>query len=169
MLISKTVNAALNKQVGNELGASIQYIEVAAYFALEGLGVLSEYFFKQANEERDHALRIIKYIIDAGGQVEIPAIPAPRSNFGSAVEAVQLALDWENEVTSQINKLVALAVKENDYITQNMLNWFLNEQLEEVSSMDSLLKLVQRAGQNLLYVENLLKKESDKPKTSGNS
>lgn len=169
MLISKTINAALNKQVGNELGASIQYIELAAYFASEGLAVLSSHFFKQSEEERQHALRIIKYIIDAGGQVEIPPIPAPKSSFTSAVEAVQLALDWENEVTSQINKLVALAVKENDYITQNMLNWFLNEQLEEVSSMDSLLKLVQRAGQNLLYVENLLKKQSAAPSLSGES
>lgn len=162
MLINKTINLALNKQVGNELSASIQYIEIASFFASEGLNVLAARFFKQSEEEREHALRIVKYIIDAGGEVEIPSIPAPKSNFSSAVEAVQLALDWENEVTTQINKLMALAIKENDFITQNMLNWFLNEQLEEVSSMEGLLKLVQKSGANLVYVENLLKENAAK-------
>ncbi|MCX7723605.1 MAG: ferritin-like domain-containing protein, partial [Verrucomicrobiae bacterium] len=75
MLINKTINLALNKQVGNELGASIQYIEIAAFFASEGLNVLAARFFKQAEEEREHAIRIVKYIINAGGQVEIPSIP----------------------------------------------------------------------------------------------
>jgi ferritin len=157
MLINRTINLALNKQVGNELSASIQYIEIASYFASDGLNILASRFFKQAEEEREHALRIVKYIIDAGGQVEIPSIPTPKSSFSSAVEAVQLALDWEKEVTEQINKLMALAIKENDFITQNMLNWFLNEQLEEVSSMENLLKLVQKAGTNMIYVENLIK------------
>jgi Ferritin-like protein len=86
--------------VGNELSASIQYIEIASYFASDGLNILASRFFKQAEEEREHALRIVKYIIDAGGQVEIPSIPAPKSSFSSAVEAVQLALDWEKGVPS---------------------------------------------------------------------
>lgn len=157
MLISKQMNDALNKQVGNEFGASMQYIEIAAYFAYEGLNVLSNIFLKQADEERDHAMRIVKYIMNAGGKVEIPQIPAPQCLFGSPIEAVQLALNWEKEVTTQINGLMGLAIKESDFITQNMLAWFVNEQLEEVSSMDNLLKMIQRAGNNLLYVENILK------------
>jgi len=160
MLISKKMNAALNEQVGHELGASLQYVQIASYFAGEALGKLSGLFFKQSAEERDHAMRLAKYILDAGGEVQIPAIPAPRHQFKSAVEAVQAALDWELEVTRQINGLVDLAIKENDHLTHAMLTWFVKEQLEEVSSMDNLLKLVQRAGQNLLYVDHTLTHES---------
>lgn len=159
MLISKSMNAALNEQVGHEFGASLQYVQIASYFAGEGLNVLAGLFFKQSAEERDHALRLVRHILDAGGEVTIPTIPAPRSRFQSAVEAVQAALDWEMEVTRQISALTDLAIKENDHVTRAALDWFLREQLEEVSSMDHLLKLVQRAGANLLYAETTLARE----------
>jgi bacterioferritin B len=154
MMISKKMNAALNEQVGHELGASLQYLQIAAYFAGEGFGRLAGLFFKQSAEERDHALRLGKYIIDAGGELQIPALPAPRHQFKSALEAVQAALDWEKEVTAQINALVELALKESDHLSYHTLGWFVKEQLEEVSSMEHLVKLVQRFGNNLLYVEN---------------
>jgi ferritin len=102
-------------------------------------------------------MRIVKYVVDAGGRLEIPEIPAPRSSFSSAAEAVQLSLDWERKVTKQINGLMDSAIKENDHITQNFLEWFVKEQLEEMSSMDTLLRMVQRAGETgLLFVENYL-------------
>ena len=86
----------------------------------------------------------------------------PRADFKSAEEAVQLSLDNEKNFTDQINELVDLALKESDHITNNSLAWFLNEQLEEVSRMESLLKVVQRAGEgNLLYVENYLARQRD--------
>jgi ferritin len=160
MMISKKMNAALNEQIGHEFGASMQYLQVAAYFAGEGLNKLAGYFFKQSGEERDHALRLGKYVVDAGGQLEIPAIPAPKYQFKNALEAVQLALDWEKEVTRQINSLVELALKESDHLSYNILGWFVKEQLEEVSSMDNLLKIVQRAGNNLLYVDHTLTHEN---------
>ena len=157
MLISSEMNAALNEQIGNEFGASIQYVSVAAYFDNESLPVLARHFYAQAAEERDHAMRFVKYVVDAGGQVVIPAIPAPRSGFGSAEEAVQLALDSELKVTRQINGLMDLAIKEKDHITGNILQWFVNEQLEEVSSMESLLRMIQRAGESgLSFVESYL-------------
>jgi ferritin len=157
MLISEKMNGALNEQIGHEFGASIQYVAIAAHFDSEGLPTLARHFYKQANEEREHAMRFVKFTLDADGQVEIPAIPAPRSNFASAEEAVQLSLDWEKRVTKQINGLMDQAIKENDHITQNFLQWFMNEQLEEVSSMDTLLRLVRRAGEKgLLFVENYL-------------
>lgn len=157
MLISKNMNAALNQQVGHEMGASLQYVAIASHFATQALNILAEHFFKQADEERDHAMRLVKYILEAGGNLEIPAVPAPKAAFKSAEEAVQLSLEWEETVTNQINALVALAIKETDYLTQNILQWFVKEQLEEVSSMDNLLKLVQRAGEkNLLLVEHHL-------------
>ena len=153
MLISKKVNEAINQQIGNEFGASLQYVSIASYFAADGLLELSAFFFKQAEEERDHAMRFVKFVVDSGGRVEIPEIAAPKNLFKGVVDAAQLSLKWETEVTGQINKLVELAVKERDHITQNFLQWFLREQLEEFSTMDTLLKVAQRAGQNVLLVE----------------
>ena len=157
MLFSKDMNAAVNAQVGHEFGASIQYVAIAAHFDSEGLPALARHFYKQANEERDHAMRFVKFVVDADGMLEVPAIPAPRSKFASAEEAVHLSLDWEMTVTKQINALVDLAIKQNDHLSKNFLDWFVNEQLEEVSSMDTLLRMVRRAGEKgLLFVENYL-------------
>ena len=155
MLTSEKVIAAINHQIGNEFGAAMQYVAIAAHFASEALSQLSEHFFRQADEEDEHAMRFIKYVVDAGGRVVIPAIDAPQSQFKSAEEAIKLSLDQEVHVTRQINALVELARSENDYITINFLQWFLAEQLEEVSSMDNLLKIVQRAD-NILRVEEYL-------------
>ena len=157
MLISESMNDALNQQIGNEFSASLQYVSIASHFASETLPELAAHFYRQAEEERDHAMRFVKYVVDAGGRVEIPAVPTPQSEFKTVEEAIQLSLDREKTVTEQINELVQLALKESDYITNNFLAWFLTEQLEEVSSMESLLKLVQRAGEsNLLFIEDYL-------------
>ena len=156
MLTSKKVVTAINKQIGNEFGASMQYIAIAAYFSGDALPQLAQHFYRQAAEENDHAMRFIKYLIDAGGRVVIPAIGAPQPTFKNAEEAIKLSLDQEIEVTHQINALVELARSENDFITNNFLQWFLTEQLEEVSSMDTLLKIVQRGADNLLSVEEYL-------------
>src|SRR6478672_2945192 len=156
MLTNKKVVDAINKQIGNEFGASLQYVAIAAYFSSDALPQLAAHFFRQAAEENDHAMRFIKYVVDAGGGVVIPAIAAPQPTFKDAEEAIQLSLDQEVEVTHQINALVELARSENDFITNNFLQWFLTEQLEEVSSMDTLLKIVQRAENNLLSVEEYL-------------
>lgn len=156
-LISKKVAAALNAQVGMEFLASLQYEAISAWFKLEGLPRLQAHFAKQAAEERDHAHRFIKYILDAGIGLEIPAIPAPKCKFKSTVEAVQLALNHELKVTDSIKAILTLAQKEQDPFTQNSLQWFINEQLEEVSSMDELLQIVSRAGDGgLLFVEHYL-------------
>jgi ferritin len=156
MLTSQKVIDTINEQIGYEFSASMQYYAIGAHFAAEALPQLSQHFFKQAEEEKDHALRFIKYVVDAGGAVVIPAIDAPKSLFKTPDDAVKLSLDQEIKVTHQINALVELARSENDYITINFLQWFLTEQLEEVSSMDNLLKILQRAGANLLQVEEYL-------------
>ena len=157
MLISKNMNAAINRQICYEFSAMLQYVAIASHFVGESLHELAAHFYRQAEEERDHAMRFIKYVLDAGGHVEINDVPAPQNQFTSAEEAVKLSLDQEKKVTEQINGLVEAAIKEKDYITQNALTWFVNEQLEEVSSMEKLLKIVQLAGpKNLLYVEDYL-------------
>ena len=171
MLISDKMAAAINTQIGNEFGACLQYVAIGAHFGSENLPELSKHFHRQAMEEKDHALRLVNYVVDAGARVEIPAIPAVKSEFKSAEEAVQLSLNWEVTVTKQINGLVDLAIKENDHITRNFLQWFVNEQLEEVSSMETLLSIVRRAGEGgLLFVEEYLarRKGVTVPSAAGN-
>jgi ferritin len=163
MLISKKMNSAINQQIGNEFGASLQYVAIASHFGGEGLSALAAHFYQQAEEEREHALRFVRYVVDAGGRVEIPTITAPRAAFKNVADAVRLALNHEMTVTNQINKLVDLAIKESDHITRDMLSWFIREQLEEVSSMDNLLKVVLRAGEsNLMHVEDYLTRAHNK-------
>jgi ferritin len=157
MLISPRILTALNEQVGNEFCAMLQYVAIAAHFDRETLPLLSAHFFRQAEEEKVHAHKFIKFILDTGGRVVIPSIPAPQATFQFAEEAVKISLEQEKNVSAQINNLVHLAKEENNYTTETFLNWFVQEQLEEVSSMQDLLSIVQRAGEgNLLRVEEYL-------------
>jgi ferritin len=156
-LISDAMTSQMNQQIGHEFGASLQYVNIAAYFDEAALPALTQHFFRQADEEREHAMKFVRYILDAGGQVAIPAIPAPRSQFASAEEAVGLALEWEYTVTKQINALLDRASSERDYVAHDFLEWFAREQLEEVSSMDTLLKMIRRSGEaGLMLVDNAL-------------
>jgi bacterioferritin B len=157
MLATQKIIDALNEQVGMEMSASIKYDAIAAHFSSEGLPRIAAFFFKQATEERMHAHKFIKYILDAGGRVEIPAIPKPPHRFKFAKDAVKLALDGEYEVTQAIHKLMDAAIAEKDYSTANFLQWFIGEQVEEVATIDQLLKIVERAGEGgLLLVEDFV-------------
>src|SRR5687768_1761819 len=157
MLISSRMADAVNEQIGREFGAMLQYVEISSYFQEESLPELAAFFLAQSEDERSHAMRFVKYILDARGHVAIPAIAAPRNDFRSAEDAVNQALKWETEVTGQINELVKLAIEESDYTSHSFLQWFINEQLEEVSTMDTLLDTVKRAGEDrILHVEEFL-------------
>jgi ferritin len=157
MLISPELAAAINAQVGNEFGASMQYLSIAAHFNDRQLTLLAKLFEAQAEEERQHALKFVKYIMDTKGALTIPEIPAPKASFTSSEEAVQAAFDWEREVTRQITGLMDLACQQNDYLAQGFLQWFIDEQLEEVVKMDRLLGVVRQSGErNLLMVEAYL-------------
>jgi len=157
MLANQKIVDAFNRQIGNEFGAANQYIAIASYFSGENLEELSQFFFRQADEERLHGMKFVKFILDVGGKLQIPTIAAPRSAFATAEEAVQASLDWEQEVTQQIYDLVDLCQKERNHIALRFLDWFIDEQLEEVTLMENLLGVVQRAGEgNLLYVEDYL-------------
>ena len=157
MLASQTIIDAFNTQVANELGASNQYIAIASYFDSENLEELAKFFFRQSDEEREHAMKFVKFILEVEGEVKLSEIAAPRGDFKSARDAVQAALDWEREVTDQIYDLVEICQKERNHIALRFLDWFVEEQLEEVTLMSSLLGVVERAGEdNLLYVEDYL-------------
>jgi len=156
MLLKQPVVDAINEQVIEEFAASAQYLAIALYFDRETLPELSAYFHLQASEEHGHALKLLQYVNDADGHPTIGPIPAPKNDFDSVEECIQLALKQELTVTDQINHLVDVAVEANDHLTREFLQWFVTEQLEEVSSMSDLLTIVQRAGDNLFRVEEYL-------------
>ena len=157
MLISRELAAEMNEQIGREFGASMQYVSIAAYFSGRHLKLLSKLFFDQAEEERQHALKFVQYLLDTKADLRIPTIAAPKPTFASAEEAAGAALTWEREVTRQITTLMDQAVKENDYMSQSFLQWFIDEQLEEVVKMERLLGVIQQSGErNLLMVEAYL-------------
>ncbi len=160
MIHSESLMAAMNRQVGYEMGASMQYISVASYFATESLDELARFFYRQADEERDHAMKFVHFLADAGATLEIPEVPAPRTGLGSAEECVALALAHEEKVTRQIYDLVEIAREDKNYIALRFLDWFVDEQFEEVTLMGSLLQVVRRAGEeNLLAVEEYISRE----------
>lgn len=157
---SDRLTAAFNEQIGHEFSASLQYIAVANFFAGETLTELARFFYRQADEEREHAMKFINFLLDAGASPEIPSIPAPRSSFDSAEQAVDLSLKSEKRVTEQIYTLVEKAREDKNLAAQRFLDWFVSEQLEEVSSMSALLQVVRRAGDGgLLHVEDYLARE----------
>jgi bacterioferritin B len=154
MLICKEMTQAINSQVGYEFQASHQYVAIACYFAQEALPKLAGLFYKQAAEEREHGMKFVKYVTETGGKVVIPEVPAPQADFSSAEEALKLALQWEFDTTDRINNLMSMAIERKDYLAQDFLRWFVTEQLEEVSSMDTLLRIAQKAGErNLIMLE----------------
>src|SRR5262245_46724056 len=126
---------ALNEQIGHEFAASQQYVAVAVYYDAQTLPQLAAHFYRQAVEERNHAMMIVQYLLDADLDVVVPGVEAPQAAFVDVVEPVRLALDQEKRVTQQISDLVSLARDEKDLVGEQFLHWFLQEQREEVSSM----------------------------------
>jgi bacterioferritin B len=161
MLISKELTAAINEEIGLELFAANQYLNTAAYFDSLALKKLAKMFYKQADEEHQHAVKFAHYVAETGGALKVPSIKEPQFTFKSVEEALRVALDWEVKVTERINSLMALAVDQKDYLAQDFLRWFVNEQLEEVTTMENLLKVVQQAGErNLIMLEAYLSHEN---------
>ncbi|CAB4242970.1 Ferritin BfrB [Methylacidimicrobium sp. AP8] len=156
-LISAKIIPEFHRQIGSELEAFLQYLAIAAYFEKAALPRLAAHFARQAEEERGHAMRFLQLLIDNDADVVIPAIPAPEGQFRDAEHAVTLSLERELRVTEEIHSLLRLARQENDFTSETFLHWFVKEQLEEVSTADQLLKMIQRAGsQRLLLVEEFL-------------
>src|SRR5215208_3677345 len=148
---------ALNQQVAREFAASQQYVAIAVYYDSETLSQLASHFYRQAIEERNHAMMIVQYLLDANQQVVIPGVDAPRSDFSDVAGPVRLALEQEKTVTDQIVALARLARDEGDLVGEQFLGWFLQEQREEVASMSALLAVVDRASDaNVLLVEEYL-------------
>ena len=150
---------ALNEQVAYEFGASQQYIAIAVYYDAQTLPQLAAHFYRQAVEERNHAMMIVQYLLDADERVAIPGIAEPQVEFPDVVEPVRLALEQEKRVTEQISDLAKLARSEGDLVGEQFLHWFLQEQREEVSSMGALLTVVERSKDNVMLIEDFLARE----------
>jgi bacterioferritin B len=160
---------ALNGQVANEFGASQQYVAIAVHYDARTLPQLAAHFHRQALEERNHAMMIVQYLLDAGEACTIPGVEAPRTEFADDVAPVALALEQEKRVTEQIASLVRLAREEDELVGEQFLHWFLQEQREEVSSMSALLAVLERSRDNIMLVEDYLARESggDNPLEEG--
>jgi bacterioferritin B len=150
---------ALNKQVANEFSASQQYIAAAVYYDAETLPQLAGFFYRQAVEERNHAMMMVQYLLDANQEVRIPDIEAKLTRFDDVVAPVRMALDQEQLVTKEINALFKLARENGDYQAEQFMQWFVKEQVEEVSTMTDLLTVVERSADNALLVEEYLVRE----------
>jgi len=151
---------AVNEQVGHEFAASQQYVAIAVHYDAQTLPRLAAHFYRQAVEERNHAMMIVQYLLDADERVAIPGVEAPQTGFADVVEPVRLALEQEKRVTAQISDLAKLARSEGDLVGEQFLHWFLQEQREEVSSMAALLTVVERSKDNVMLIEDFLAREA---------
>jgi ferritin len=165
----------LHEQVGHEFDAHQQYIAIAVWFDGHDLPQLAAHYYRQAVEERNHAMMIVQYMLDRDLPVQIPAGSPVRNDFANIVEPMQLALDQERQVTQQIEAIFRAAREEGDALGEQFLLWFLKEQVEEVASASTLLTIAERAADNLFDIENYVAREqigdggesSDGPEAAG--
>ena len=155
-----TFQEKLNEQIAYEFAASQQYIAIAVAYDAQTLPQLAAHFYRQAIEERNHAMMMVQYLLDADEDVVVPAVAAPQISFGDVVEPVRLALDQEKRVTAQIQQLAITAREDGELVAEQFMHWFLQEQREEVSSMSALLTVVERSKDNIMLVEDYLARES---------
>ena len=149
----------LNEQVGHELAAHNQYVACAVHYDAMTMPQMAAHFYAQALEERNHAMMMVQYLMDAGVEPVIPGVEAPRTSFADIVEPVAAALDQERRVSDQIETLAKVAREEGDYLSEQFTLWFLKEQVEEVATMSDLLRVVERARENPMFAEDYLARE----------
>jgi bacterioferritin B len=151
--------AKLNEQIANEFAAHQQYVACAVHYDGETLPQLAGFFYRQALEERDHAMMMVQYLLDADAPVTVPGVAAPQTTFGDIVAPVALALAQERRVTEQINELAATARREGDFTSEQFMQWFIKEQVEEVATMSDLLRVVERSQDDPMEIENFIARE----------
>ena len=151
--------AKLNEQIANEFAAHQQYVACAVYYDDETLPQLAAFFYRQAMEERDHAMMMVQYLLDTDVLPTIPGVAAPTVAFDDVVAPIALALEQEKRVTEQINALAALARAEGDYSSEQFMQWFIKEQVEEVATMSDLLRWAERSRDDIKDLEDYVARE----------
>jgi ferritin len=161
-------HALMQEQIFNEFTAAQQYVAIAVYFDGEDLPQLAKHFYGQAVEERNHAMMLVQHLLDRDLRVEIPGVDTVRNQFDRPREALALALEQERAVTDQVSRLAAVARDEGDFLGEQFMQWFLQEQVEETAVMSTLVRVADRAGSNLFELENFVAREVDRtPSGSG--
>jgi ferritin len=150
---------ALNEQIANEFSASMQYVGAAVYYDAETLPRLAGFFYRQAAEEREHAMMMVQYLLDVDERVKIPDIRGQESRFGDPIAPIRAALEQEQRVGEEIFALFELAREVKDYRAEQFMHWFVKEQVEEVALMNNLLNVAERTPDNMLLVEDFLARE----------
>jgi len=151
---------ALNAQIAREFAAAHQYVAIGTYYAAETFPQLAAFFYEQAEEEREHAMKMVNYLLDRGQQPDIGAIEAPRKTFDDHVEPIRVALEQEKSVTVRISELFEIARETRDYTSEQFMQWFLEEQVEEEASMGDLLQVAERTRTIPMLLEEYLARES---------
>ena len=149
----------LQQQIHNEFNASQQYTALAVWFDSQDLPQLAKHFYGQSVEERNHAMALVQYMLDTDHHVEIPSTGEVRNDFSEVTELVDLALEQEKEVAADIKEIAKAARAEDDYMGEQFMQWFLSEQVEEISQMSTLRNVVRRANGNLFEIETFLHRE----------
>lgn len=149
----------LQDQIRSEFTAAQQYIAIAVYFDGADLPQLAKHFYGQSLEERNHAMMLVQYLLDRDVEVEIPGVEQVCNRFEQPRDALMLALNQERTVTEQISRLASVARDEGDYMGEQFIQWFLKEQVEEVASMTKLVRIADRAGDNLFHLEDFVARE----------
>ncbi len=149
----------LNLQIGNELAAHNQYLAIAVHYDALTMPQMAAFFYGQALEERDHSLMMVQYLLDTDAEVTIPGVAAPQASFAGVVEPVDLALAQERRVTEQINALLKTAREESDFASEQFMQWFIKEQVEEVATMSDLLAVVTRNADDIDDIEDYVARE----------
>jgi bacterioferritin B len=149
----------LNVQIGNELAAHNQYLAIAVHYDALTMPRMAAFFYGQALEERDHAMMMVQYLIDTDSDVVVPGVEAPVPTFPDVVEPVRLALQQEKRVTEQINDLLRIARTEGDFASEQFMQWFIKEQVEEVATMTDLLAVVTRNADDIEDIEEYVARE----------
>ena len=149
----------LNEQVSHELAAHNQYLACAIHYDALTMPQMAAFFYAQALEERAHATMMVQYLIDTDSPVAIPAVEAPVSAFENVVAPVALAVEQERRVTDQVNGLVRIAREEDDFASEQFMQWFIKEQVEEVATMSDLRRVVERSKDDPMDVENYMARE----------
>ena len=150
----------LREQVQHEFAASHQYVALAVWFDSHDLPRLAAHFYRQAVEERNHALMIVQYMLDRSFDVAIPGVPEVINEFSAPRDLIALSLSQEQAVTDQIEALFKAARDEGDFLGEQFMLWFLKEQVEEVASMSTLLAIADRAGDDVWQIEDFLSRET---------
>jgi ferritin len=151
---------ALNAQIAREFAAAHQYTAIGAHYAGETFPQLAEFFYKQAEEERGHAMKMVNYLLDTESPVDFTGIEAPQTEFPDHVAPIRLALEQEQRVTVSISELFTVARETNDYRSEQFVHWFLEEQTEEESSMQDLLTVAERTRDVPMLLEEYLARET---------